>query len=293
MRRRKWQLETFLVDFILEMAFAPKVTSTFYFQLKRNNFIHSLGRYCEFLHQNDRPLCKFYFSSVGCQKGNNCTFLHKKPKQNIPNKPQVIIKPLNDLTEVSAPINSLEALNSQTSVSQSINEMWGMNNSEEGYFYGSAGSMKPLNENRQYVDALRRSLHSSYTETGNLYYYPTENYPNHQSLPITKQIICPFYIYGSCMYGSDCKNIHRLNDSNTEEFSADEEQLTINTEIANAKTAECGICLSPIENKSLGMLSNCWCTFCLDCIRSWRKEGLAIVRQVIFFKYFLFILVSN
>jgi len=38
--------------------------------------------------------------------------------------------------------------------------------------------------------------------------------------------------------------------------------------------AECGICFESIRSKGekFGMLENCACAFCLNCIRSWRKQ---------------------
>lgn len=145
--------------------------------------------------------------------------------------------------------------------------MWGLNDSQDSYFYGSVGSIKSNHEIRQYVDVIGEYEQNS----------PTENlYQSEKKISSSfKQTICPFFIYGSCMFGNNCKNIHSLNDSdeNVEDF------LLMEEEIAAAKSAECGICLGQIENKSLGMLSNCWCTFCLECIRSWRKEGVTIVKD--------------
>ena len=42
-------------------------------------------------------------------------------------------------------------------------------------------------------------------------------------------------------------------------------------------SAECGICMgAPADSARglFGVLSNCACVFCLDCIRAWRREGL-------------------
>eukprot|EP00597_Dinobryon_sp_UTEXLB2267_P012377 CAMPEP_0170113074 /NCGR_PEP_ID=MMETSP0020_2-20130122/9617_1 /TAXON_ID=98059 /ORGANISM="Dinobryon sp., Strain UTEXLB2267" /LENGTH=154 /DNA_ID=CAMNT_0010339251 /DNA_START=687 /DNA_END=1151 /DNA_ORIENTATION=+ len=42
-------------------------------------------------------------------------------------------------------------------------------------------------------------------------------------------------------------------------------------------TIECGICIS--VPKVFGILSNCDCVFCLECIRDWRKEGLNVAKS--------------
>lgn len=233
------------------------------------------GTYCEFLHQNERPLCKFYFSSVGCRKGDDCTFLHRKnTKKSIRNKTQNNIKPRNDEIDSTQKIQTnIIDMNSKPT-SESRDELWGLSNTDDSYFYGSVGTnLKSDNQTPQYIDILGGN--SNYSSTTK--FSQAENHTKLQS-SVKQQTICPFFIYGSCMYGDNCKNIHSLDESGE---NTEEELMLMNEEIVSAKSAECGICLSLIEDKSIGMLSNCWCRFCLDCIRSWRKEGITIAKNTV------------
>jgi hypothetical protein len=216
------------------------------------------GNYCSFLHQTqtERPVCKFFLSSEGCRRGDSCTFSHRVVKKE---KKQT--KPPQNMKANSVP-SLPQPLPQPVKLSENpVNELWGFESqADEHYFYGTAGAMNTSRPYpRQYADAVG-SCESS-----------ESNIPQQ---PILKShmspVVCPFFIYGSCMYGTNCKNIHSLDGVlEQNEF----ENIQMSEEIEAARRAECGICLCPIDDKSLGMLSNCWCTFCLECIRSWRKEG--------------------
>lgn len=206
-----------------------------------------LGDYCPFLHQTERPLCKFYLSPEGCRRGNSCTFSHR----TVPKEPKKY-KPVQLIDKVEVP----EQKPVTHFATNPVNQLWGFDSHDENYFYGTVGAMDHTHSSRPYADVLGHSDAS-------------EDEVRTISKPSSVPVICPFYIYGSCLYGSNCRNIHSLDGSQANEF----ENMLMNEEIEAAKRAECGICLCPIEDKSLGMLSNCWCTFCLECIRSWRKEG--------------------
>lgn len=84
-------------------------------------------------------------------------------------------------------------------------------------------------------------------------------------LEARRQIPCPFYLKGTCRFGDHCELRH---DSQDVEHRA-----------AQEKTQEqytCGICLEPLgreHNKRFGLLEGCEHVYCLDCLRTWRKEG--------------------
>ena len=98
--------------------------------------------------------------------------------------------------------------------------------------------------------------------------------------------ICSFYISGCCRFGEACRNIHSTSvdregvpvDVRCNSNEADEAQL-LAAEREAARVAECGICLSSLEDRTRGMLSHCSCIFCMDCIRSWRKDGVEIAKS--------------
>lgn len=73
---------------------------------------------------------------------------------------------------------------------------------------------------------------------------------------------CKFYMTGSCAYGDRCRYSH------DEDLSPKPLEPDLDL--------ECGICMSKINGCQIGMLSHCNCLFCLNCIRSWRKDGLEI-----------------
>ena len=78
------------------------------------------------------------------------------------------------------------------------------------------------------------------------------------------QVICQFYLSGSCRYGDACRNIH----------------MGRGDDIASVATHfECGICIGHPNDELWGLLSHCSCVFCLQCIRGWRKDGLSISKR--------------
>jgi hypothetical protein len=209
------------------------------------------------LHETiDRPVCKFFISPAGCRRGDACTFKHKVTKEVKRPKP-VQLKPASAAPPVAQPVPATRPSENP------VNQLWGFESENENYFYGTVGAIETQPYPRQYADALGYA-HSEKVE-----------------LKSTKQtteyapVVCPFFLYGSCVYGSNCKNIHTLDGIlEQNEF----ENILMNEEIEAARRADCGICLCPVEDKSLGMLTNCWCTFCLECIRSWRKEGSSFAK---------------
>lgn len=73
---------------------------------------------------------------------------------------------------------------------------------------------------------------------------------------------CRFYLSGSCRYGDKCRYSH----NNSDLLNRDGSDVSL----------ECRICMGKINGNQIGMLSNCSCLFCINCIRGWRKDGLEI-----------------
>jgi len=86
--------------------------------------------------------------------------------------------------------------------------------------------------------------------------------------------VCRFYVLGTCRFGSSCKFSHTTNTAlETMSVSNINEG---NVAFGSDTSIECGICIS--VPKVFGILSNCDCVFCLECIRDWRKEGLTVAK---------------
>ena len=106
----------------------------------------------------------------------------------------------------------------------------------------------------------------------------------------SKQEFCTFFRSGNCRYGNKCRNLHENENNNISENietninleikevieTVDTNLITITHQpffITNTINLECGICMSIPEDGRLGLLSNCNCIFCIQCIREWRKSG--------------------
>eukprot|EP00746_Dinoflagellata_sp_MGD_P132662 gnl/MRDRNA2_/MRDRNA2_66370_c0_seq2.p1 gnl/MRDRNA2_/MRDRNA2_66370_c0~~gnl/MRDRNA2_/MRDRNA2_66370_c0_seq2.p1 ORF type:complete len:273 (+),score=59.69 gnl/MRDRNA2_/MRDRNA2_66370_c0_seq2:53-871(+) len=68
--------------------------------------------------------------------------------------------------------------------------------------------------------------------------------------------VCKYFLEGNCMYGSECQYSHQ------------------STSSLKKADIECGICFEnpTAKGSRIGMLENCDHVFCLQCIRSWRKQ---------------------
>ncbi len=74
--------------------------------------------------------------------------------------------------------------------------------------------------------------------------------------------LCTFFAAGYCKFGDSCKNQH--------------DESIVKSVPSASLGLECGICMGKLEGNQIGMLNNCNCLFCLNCIRGWRREGLDI-----------------
>lgn len=208
------------------------------------------GRHCEFVHERPGP-CKNFLSPEGCRFGSRCMFSHSRPN------PPTILPPPPKLNTSTPPTSTSESPQTTDSVPPptkggGLEDPWGFGDTTESvYFYGAAGGAaferpKRYSEVVGQVSAAERSGSSS------------------SSASVRK--VCSFYKAGYCMFGGRCRNLHP--EKQSEEPALEEEQ---SVEVA---TRECGICMSAPGNGVFGLLNNCSCVFCLECIKNWRKEGL-------------------
>ena len=212
------------------------------------------GRHCEFVHE--RPAaCKNFLSPEGCRFGSRCMFSHSRPKtENTSAK----LTPRSVPTQEDPP----DTINTTASPveRQEVEDPWGLGEPAESvYFYGAAGG-GTIDRPKRYSEVLGR---------------PSSEMEDRSSSTSTRKV-CGFYRAGYCMFGERCRNLHP-DDAG--------EPLALSIAGDQEERAECGICMSTPVNRVYGLLNNCNCVFCLDCIKNWRKEGLtfedaAQVRQV-------------
>jgi hypothetical protein len=130
---------------------------------------------------------------------------------------------------------------------------------------------------------------------------PMSNTTEETSSLSRKAKICSYFLVGRCRYGTLCRMTHPndipqptdrgmdslsqtivhniiAQDSSTssQDNKTDDTSTTIGKQYILAGQVECGICMSEPEDGRLGLLSNCFCTFCIKCIRQWRKAGTEI-----------------
>lgn len=262
----------------------------------------SKGDYCTFLHLNkniSKPICKYFNTPAGCRHGKQCVYSHQaidKPARQIISQPRILPPPNATKLPVNMDPSSQDKKNvinwgsmsrdnskllKEEVRNHNVTDMWNFSDQtslNSDYFYGAPGLDLNDTVEKSYSDAV-----------GNLFdnnYYQPSTYKQ-QDIK-SKSIKCPFYIAGNCKYGSFCRNIHEVaNEVIIEKLNDDtyngiiiKEHVKMEEEVLEAKLSECGICLTPIgEGRTLGMLSHCSCIFCLECIRSWRQEGLSIARS--------------
>ena len=88
---------------------------------------------------------------------------------------------------------------------------------------------------------------------------------NQSDLEAKKSIPCYFFQQGNCRYGDYCHFSHDEVDNEKESWIGADD-----TDHSNL----CSICFENIvsSGKRFGLLPDCEHTFCLDCLRTWRKQ---------------------
>lgn len=236
------------------------------------------GKYCEFLHgeKTCRKACKFFTTPQGCSRGKQCMFAHDrhgaKDKSSITTAIGV-----SAAAPILAPaIETIRQANDD-GPKNTMSTLWGFDddNDEGIYFYGASGTANfdRRRENRRYSEIVGNECGRNVID-------------NHFQEPLHKMTVCPFYLSGSCRFGNACRNIHSsgndIGDSVPVDVRVDslsEEALLLQEEMKACSEAECGICLTALGDRSRGLMSHCTCVFCLECIRSWRKEGVEIAKS--------------
>lgn len=176
---------------------------------------------------------------------------------------------------------------------------WGSGLGDGIYFYGASGthfendavtyndnnlhypSTSTVHSPKKYSEVVGKHVDDEFppppppAAAAEAYYHTnTDNYNTSKS---SKTAVCSFFLAGNCRYGAMCRNSHDV--GGHDEYEQWAEQMLLQQEIEDAQNAECGICFTKLEGNTLGMLSHCSCVFCLNCIRAWRQEGLAIAKS--------------
>eukprot|EP01031_Cornospumella_fuschlensis_P034702 gene34702-42021_t len=91
----------------------------------------------------------------------------------------------------------------------------------------------------------------------------------------TSTVPCRFFKVGNCKFGNRCRFLHIVESDEPTGKSGATPYYPPNHTDDTGEPKECGICIEPVKSAMFGLLPNCDCKFCLDCIRNWRREGQA------------------
>eukprot|EP01041_Mallomonas_annulata_P006901 gene6901-14009_t len=238
---------------------------------KKDGFC-SKGDYCEFSHSSDPIICKYYASKITCPFGSSCAFNHSTVV-NASRKPQRLSNHLLPAPQNAppnpAPPNPPTSTTTNNRVSNS--SLWGLDeDANDGvYFYGAAGSAPVTSPPSQMTFAAVARKNADENPEYNV---------NNLEEKYKEQNICKFFLFGTCKYGSFCRNLHtkKEKEKSTDHSNESSENLITMEEEIEAKNIDCGICMNKPEDGRLGMLSHCSCAFCITCIRQWRSSGKSI-----------------
>jgi hypothetical protein len=241
------------------------------------------GAACEYFHDDGsspRLPCKNFGTSAGCKFGDACRFEHVRRSANnrinappstaaasVPNR---VASVSSSTTATNKKKTNNTSSTSNSSSSSSSSDISAPGNSEKlnawgfiddnVYFYGAPGTFSAPEHKKSYANITGSD--SELAEMNNkMAIMEIASEPSNSK-------ICPFYVSSGCKFGSRCRYLHPalLSDSDAAGDRA-------------PPNSECGICMGSPENGTYGLLNNCNCVFCLDCIRGWRSEGLAIVHE--------------
>ena len=243
------------------------------------------GSRCRFSHSNASAAaaqveCR-YFKLGTCANGDRCRFLHVKggsgggaartkalprPALVPPQQPKprtcVIVPPPSSSSHSSSSSSSTSS--SPSPLSSSLSSL-SAPSASSGYFYGApgtapSGTVAPTRAprvptaNYGKIVAAERAAISRATTAAAATTTPT-------TIPR-----CPFYAAGYCRFGDACTKSH-------EDADATAAAAAAATTVAASASKTCGICMDTVLPKRFGLMMNCDCCFCLDCIRSWRENA--------------------
>jgi len=242
-----------------------------YCKYLKNDGFCAKGRYCEFSHNKSlaQTLCRAYSSTGSCRYGKSCTFLHQSQISRPSIEKTANVKKADSLNEKEGRETNETTTREENieSVDDKNRSLWGFDTSNDNvYFYGAPGtfSYEPEKTSSQ---SYARVAKSNLDEEEEVVVEAIGDSTAKASQIEKRKPICSFFLSGTCKFGSFCRNSHDTEDELPFENNA------------NEVTKECGICLSLPEDGIYGMLNNCNCTYCLKCIRGWRKDGVEVARD--------------
>ncbi len=239
------------------------------------------GTRCKFSHDNARAAaaqveCR-YFKLGTCANGHQCRFLHVRSggtgetktrgaktrgktrgtrgARALPPPPPPRRHPVQPRTCVVVPPPA--AVSSPPSSSSPA--AWSAPAASSAYFYGAPGAAPgagaappraPPTVNYGNIVAAERAAAAPRVGAA----APTAIPP------------CPFYAAGYCRFGAACRKSHA-------DAAATAAAAAATTTVAASAAKTCGICMDTVLPKRFGLMMNCDCCFCLDCIRGWRENA--------------------
>ena len=233
-----------------------------------------------------------YFKKDGfCAKGKYCTFAHnyneKKKPLLTPCEITSSQKGTHSQTRSQTQTPTQKAISLPLKTGRNVDDIWDHSTdstNDEYYNYGAPGRLSTQRTPMRYAAIARLNIEDS-----------TESIPTAPS-KIVSGMPCRYFKLGGCRFGTACKFSHDSEETNQSENCSDgntvgaENTAEIDSKIPS--NYECGICMENPSNTSFGLLSNCDCIFCLECIRNWRKDGISIAKKSEQVRLVLYIVLS-
>ena len=221
------------------------------------------GTKCQYLHSNSLSsksvkICRYY-TTGNCGRGKQCKFLHPtqsrkstKPtviRQKVHTGSFIVTAPLMPTPPTATPLLS-------TTIST---------------FFGAPGAFSTSSDSNVW-NAQEKNINKSTTSTFNYskIVEAEQKATQHQPQPTTtqntliatKKLPCKFHALGYCRRGNNCTLSHEI-----------ELDSQVTAVVLESATKTCGICFDQVHPKRFGLMMNCDCIYCLDCVRQWRTNN--------------------
>ena len=235
------------------------------------------GDYCEFSHQISNSVCKNFINGF-CKFGDSCNFQHSKGSKvslsNVPiisNKNNAIATSTSTVTTSyqsdSSTHNTTITTDNDTlnfhSFETELERLWGLEHDDK-----ELNKVKQLGisqSSQSYAKATASNITFKEREDMNL--KSNRDNTNMNTHNKEHKELCKFYMTGNCRFGIACKNRH--DDSVSPDIATSNDDMK----------PECGICMSIPTKGVYGILNNCNCIFCLECVREWRRDGKSVTKS--------------
>ena len=255
------------------------------------------GTKCQYLHSNSLSsksvkICRYY-SNGNCGRGKQCKFLHPtqsrkstKPtviRQKVHTGSFIVTAPLIPTPPTATPllsttISTFFGAPGAFSTSSDSN-VWNAQkknikttkSTTSTTFFGAPGAFSTSSDSNVW-NAQEKNINKSTTSTFNYskIVEAEQKATQHQPQPTTtqntliatKKLPCKFHALGYCRRGNTCTLSHEI-----------ELDSQVTAVVLESATKTCGICFDQVHPKRFGLMMNCDCIYCLDCVRQWRTNN--------------------